>query len=209
MCCRANQDSERACYRLGMNRLAEALRRIDAANAADPNRVDAADGPIAKELLYSRRMTSRLARLAPEASEELQLACRAQHICRWKSPRSDYPEGRAGYKAWRSNLLTHHAEEAGAILREVGYSQDQIERVQFLIKKQHRTSDPESQTLEDVACLVFLEHELEAFASKHDDDKLVDIVRKTWKKMSEDGHRAALTLELSERCRAIVERAIG
>lgn len=192
-----------------MTLLRRALARIDAANAEDPNQVAGDSGPIAKELLYSQRMSAWLAHLEPEASEELQLACRAQHIRRWESPRAGYPEGRAGYKRWRADLLKHHAATTARLLREVGYTEPQIERVSALLQKLARRSNPDSQTLEDVACLVFLQFEFDEFAAKHEDAKLVDIVQKTWKKMSERAHQAALALDYSERAQAIVEDALA
>lgn len=160
------------------------------------------------ELLYARRMTERLHQFEPDASEELRLAARAQHIARWQIPRSDYPEGRRGYKQWRSRLMHHHASLASQVLEEVGYDSATIERVATLLRKQGLTRDAEVQALEDVICLVFLDHYFDAFARKHDDDKLVDILRKTWAKMGERGRRAALDLDLSGPTARLVERAI-
>ena len=192
-----------------MTLLNRALAAIDAANGEDPNRVESEGGAIAKEVLYSQRMSTWLVTLETEASEELQLACRAQHIRRWESPRSDYPQGRAGYKLWRADLLKRHAATTETILQEIGYSEAQIQRVSSLLKKLHRSTDREAQTLEDVACLVFLAHEFDAFAAKHDDEKLIGIVQKTWKKMSPRGHQAALSLSFSGRVGSIVERALA
>jgi hypothetical protein len=190
-------------------RLERALAAIDAANDADPNRVEHGGERIAKETLYARRMTDRLTRLAPEAGEELQVAVRAQHLCRWTIARSDYPEGRAGYKRWRSELARVHAALVGEILAEVGYPPAFVDRVKSLVLKQRLAADPEAGTLEDVACLVFLEHYFAEFAAKHEPDKLVDIVGKTWRKMSERGHAAALELELPDELAAIVARALA
>lgn len=189
--------------------LERAIAAIDAANEADPNRVEHDGKTIAKEILYARRMTDRLARLVPEASDELQLAVRAQHLRRWSLARSDFPEGRAGYKRWRSELARIHATAVGEILAEVGYSPAFVDRVKSLVLKQRLATDPEAGTLEDVACLVFLEHYFAEFAAKHEPDKLVDIVRKTWRKMSERGHSAALELELPDELAAIVARALA
>lgn len=191
------------------SRLERAIAAIDAANDADPNRVELDGVTVAKETLYARRMTERLARFAPEAGEELRLAVRAQHLCRWKIARADYPEGRAGYKRWRSELARLHAELVGEILAKVGYEPPVIDRVRSLVLKQRLATDPEAGTLEDVACLVFLEHYFAEFAAKHEPDKLVDIVRKTWRKMSERGHAAALAMTLPDDLAAIVARALA
>lgn len=187
---------------------ARAIARFDAVNAEDPRR-DSVDGEFhPRELLYARRMSETLDRFAPDASEALRLAARAQHIQRWIVPRSEYPEGRAGYKRWRTRLMGHHAELAGGILREVGYGEDLVERVQMLLRKQGLKRDPEVQRLEDVVCLVFLEHYFDAFARDHEEGKLVEILGKTWMKMSEQGRAAALDLELSDRARRLVGLAL-
>jgi len=188
--------------------LASALARIDAANSEDPNREVWQGVDYPKELLYSRRMRDWLARFAPDASEELRLAVAAQHIRRWESPRSDYPEGKAGYKRWRSDLARFHAETAGDILAEVGYDAETVRRVQGLIRKEQLKRDAEAQCLEDVACLVFLESYFADFAQKHDEAKLIDILQKTWKKMSSAGHAAALGLALPAGARELVEKAL-
>ena len=165
-------------------RLARAIARIDEANDADPR---------GHERTYGERMSAALARLVPDAGEALRIAVRAQHLERWRIPRDSYPRDRPGYLRWRSELAKLHAERAGEILREVGYT------------------DPESQALEDCACVVFLEHELEAFANEHDDEKIVEIIRKTWAKMGEAGHREALRLAptLSPRSQDLIGRALA
>ena len=173
-----------------MTRLDDALARIDAENAQDPRREDGEP----TELLYGRRMSAWLARLAPGAGEALVLAARAQHLARWRIPRSQFPDGRAGYKRWRSECARMHAQRAGELLAEAGYDRATIDRVGELLVKKRLADDPEVQALEDTACLVFLEHYLADFARKHERDKLVDIVQKTWKKMSPRGHAAALEL---------------
>jgi hypothetical protein len=178
-------------------RYTRAIARFDAANGEDPNR-DPADGrPRPKELLYAERLTAMLARFAPQASEALRLAARCQHIQRWKIPRADYPMTRAGYQQWRLRLRDFHAELAGAILLDAGYGDAMIGRVRSLIRKEALKSDAEAQTLEDVVDLVFLESYLEDFVVKHpgyDEAKLVDILKKTARKMSAQGRASALTL---------------
>ncbi len=189
-------------------RLDAAFARIDEANAQDPNleRLDGQDFP--KELLYGRRMSATLAMFAPEADDAVKLAARAQHVQRWKIPRSDFPMDRKGYLAWRQKLYGMHAELAGEILREVGYDDATIARVGTLLRKKGLKTDPDVQLLEDVICLVFLEHYFADFSVKHDDAKVIDILRKTWAKMSPRGHEAALALPMGEE-RRLVERALA
>ena len=173
-----------------MSRLDDAIARIDAEHAQDPGREEGEPA----ELVYARRMTGWLAHLAPDAGEALLLAARAQHLARWRIPRAEYPEGRAGYRRWRSDCALMHARRAGELMAEVGYDQATIDRVGELLVKKRLADDPEVQALEDTACLVFLEHHLADFARKHERDKLVGIIQKTWRKMSPRGHAAALEL---------------
>lgn len=177
-------------------RFNRAVARIDAANGEDPN-LETVDGePHPKELVYSRRMSAMLDRFAPDASETLRLAVRAQHIQRWKSPRAQFPMTPAGYKQWRTQLQKFHAATTAAILREAGYDAPTIARVEALLRKEKLKLDAEVQALEDVVDLVFLESYLEDFAAKHpeyDEAKWVDILAKTWFKMSPRGREAALT----------------
>jgi hypothetical protein len=190
-------------------RHAEAIARFDAANGEDPNQ-ETVDGiALPKEVVYAHRMSDWLARLEPNASEALQLAVRAQHIRRWTIPRADYPMDRRGYLRWRTDLKNFHAEYAGDILLGVGYQAETVAAVQSLLRKEGLRENPEAQTLEDVACLVFLEHYFADFAGQHDPVKVVDIVRKTWAKMSTRGHDAALTIPLQSDARALVERALA
>lgn len=190
-------------------RFDKAVALIDEANAADPNKVETGTGLRPAELVYGERMSETLGRLCPEASELLQLAVRAQHLMRWTLPRSDFPMDRKGYHAWRNTAKRRHAEDVSKILGNAGYSPDEIETVQNLVLKVGLKRDDEAQTLEDVACLVFLEHYFSAFAAKHDHDKLIGIVRKTWAKMSDEGHTAALKLPLDDRSAKLVEEALG
>lgn len=191
-----------------MNKFQKAISLIDQVNAEDPIK-EVVDGKeIAKELLYSIRMTEKLDQFEPEASEAMQLAVRAQHIGRWKIPRSDYPMDRVGYLKWREELKKMHADMAATILEEVGFQEEVIERTKFLIRKKQLKTDPETQTMEDVICLVFLEYYFEEFASKHESAKVIDILKKTWAKMSDKGHRAALQLPLSPESIELVKEAI-
>src|SRR5437588_6058106 len=182
-----------------------AIARFDAENALDP-RTELSDGaPSPKELLYARRMTDRLDRFAPSASEPLRLAARCQHLRRWEIPRSRYPMDRAGYHRWRAELARMHADEAGKILRDVGYDEQTVARVQSLVRKERLKQDPEAQLLEDVICLVFLEHYFAVFARQHDEAQLVQILRRTWRKLSDTGRAEALKLPPGVNERALVE----
>lgn len=190
-------------------RFLDALARIDAVNADDPA-LELVDGkPEPKELVYGRRMSAVLDRLVPDASEPLRLAVRAQHVGRFRVPRGRYPEGKVGYLEWRRDQGRMHAEIAGSILREVGYDEATIDRVQFLLQKKALRTDAETQTLEDCACLVFLEHHFLEFAATQPEEKVIDIVRKTWGKMSERGHAAALALPLGDDAKRLVGKALA
>ncbi|MDB2621858.1 DUF4202 domain-containing protein [Flavobacteriales bacterium] len=188
--------------------LEKALLLIDEKNALDPNKETYLNEEHPKELLYSQRMFAQLLDFDPEASEELKIAIRAQHIGRWEIPRSDYPANKVGYFKWRNELKKKHASLTSEILSTVGYSSEFSDRVAFLIHKKALKNDAETQTLEDVACLVFLEYYFESFSLKHDEDKIVDIVKKTWNKMSEKGHEHALKLKLSKTCQDLVGKAL-
>lgn len=188
-------------------RFRAAMRCFDEINSEDPRTVDVDGEPAPRELVYAQRMSRWLDRLAPDASEALRLAARCQHIKRWAVPRSQYPMDRKGYKAWRNELARRHAQIAARILEEEGYDRDMIARVEALLLKRKLKVDPEVQCLEDVVCLVFLDHYFDDFAEQHDDDKLVAILRKTWLKMSDAGRSAASQLDLSERARRLVARA--
>lgn len=191
------------------DRFQRAIERFDTANAEDPNE-DLVDGVAQpRELVYARRMTACLDRYRPDAPVPVRLAARCQHIRRWTSARADYPDGRDGYRQWRTELARFHASIAAAILRDVGYDAAVIARVESLLRKERLKADPDVQLLEDVICLVFLEHYLAAFVSKHDDDTLLRVLARTWRKMSDEGHRAALALELPPGLGALVERAVA
>lgn len=190
-------------------RLDQVISAIDEANAADPNTIE--DGGEARpaELVYGERMTEAQERIYPDASEALRIAARAQHIRRWTVPRSSYPEGRKGYYAWRNYLKRFHADEVAVLMEKAGYSEEEINQVGSIIRKEGLRRNPDAQALEDLACVVFLEHYFEPFADKYDDDKLIDILRKTWAKMSDKGHAAALELQLPPRAARLVGRALA
>jgi len=193
---------------MSSDRFDRALQAIDAANAQDPNLEDWEGAPHPKELLYGRRMTECLERSCPGASEVLRLAARGQHIRRWEIPRSDYPGTREGYLRWRTRLYGFHGDQLGLIMAGAGYDEGSIQRVKRLLSKRDLRTDPESQTLEDTACLVFLEHYFAPFAAGHDEPKLIDIVRKTWRKMSDAARARALELDLPGNLGAIVAKAL-
>lgn len=187
-----------------------ALQAFDEVNRQDPNtETDQAGEAQPKELLYAKRMSAELAEFAPDASQELQLAARAQHIERWIIPRADYPMNRAGYQRWRTTLGEHHAQRACGIMRQHGFSENSCQRVAAMLQKKYLKRDPEAQTLQDVVCLVFMRYYLEAFASKHSEEKLISIVRKTWKKMSPDGHASALQINLAPHLAQLLNNALG
>ena len=185
-----------------------AIALIDQKNAEDINTLSSHSLMFSKELLYSKRMSQKLLQFKGDASEELQIAARAQHICRWKIARNEFSMDRIGYLKWRETLKKMHAEITSEILKTVGYSDDFIKRVSFLINKKMIKKDEESQVIEDVICLVFLDYYFEDFAEKHEDDKIISILQKTWKKMSDEGHKFALNLKFSEKSLSLVKRAL-
>ena len=189
-----------------MEAFRRAIAALDAVHAEDPEKDDAGT---ARELAYAQRMSAWLEMLAPNASDALRLAVRCQHLRRWSMARSAYPEGKLGYLRWRKEQSLAHAALAGEILARTGYGAETVQRVQSLVKKERVKHDAEAQLVEDAACLVFLEFEFAAFAPKHDEAKLVDILRKTWAKMSPRGQQTALGLQLPAHLRAIVEKALA
>lgn len=189
-------------------RFKRAIEMFDAENSKDPNKETYAGKEFPKELLYAQRMSHWLEKLEPDASEALKLAARSQHICRWMIPRSSYPKNRQGYLEWRTTLYTFHAEKAVAILKKAGYDKEIISHVQTLLRKQNIKTNAEMQMLEDVICLVFLEHYFVDFSTQHDERKIVNIVRKTWKKMSEKGQKAALTIQFPDEARSLIQKAL-
>jgi hypothetical protein len=188
-----------------------ACERFDAIHREDPRRGERAAEGRPWSLVYHERLAWWVERLAPEASEALRLAARSQHLRRWAIARDRYPEGRAGYRRWRAALAALHADEAGRILGEVGYDDATIDRVRELLTKRGLGTDHEVQLFEDAICLTFLENELASFAAKHQDDKLVSILQKTWRKMSPAGRSEALELSarLAPALRRLIERALA
>jgi len=193
---------------VGEERLERALAAIDAANADDPVRIEVRGRTRPKEQAHAELMSEWVAALAPEASEALQLAARAHHLRRWQIPRAEYPEGRAGYLRWRRALHDFHAEQARAILAELGFEEALLSRVDDLLHKRGLArGDAEAQTLEDALCLVFLETQYRELAARLEGDKLVDVTRKTLKKMSPRALELARGLPLDPRDAETIRRA--
>jgi Domain of unknown function (DUF4202) len=189
-------------------RFEAALSRFDQENAKDPNLEQSGGRSVPRELLYAQWLTDWVLRLCPEASESLRLAARCQHLCRWMVPRDSYPMTRPGYLKWREDLKHFHAEKAGAILREVGYSEETTARVQSLNLKKNFPRDPEGRVLEDALCLVFLERQLADLAGKSTDDKMINALRKSWNKMTPAAHALALGIPYGPREKALLEQAL-
>lgn len=181
-------------------RYRRAVAAIDARNAEDPT---------GREPQHARDVLRWIEVLAPQASEALRLAARAQHMGRWRTPRDRYPDGRAGYLRWRRDLAAFHAEEAARLLTQCGYPAEFVDGVGRLMRKEQRTTDTQAQTLEDALCLAFIERELADFRHRHDDAKLQRILRRTWEKMSPAARREALALPLGEPVRELLARSIG
>jgi len=194
-------------------RFVKTIAAFDAINATDPNLEGVGSGREPKELLYAQRMSEMLERFAPEASAAVRLAARCQHIRRWEIPRANYPRTPEGYKAWRARLLSHHAEIGGSVMRACGYDEAMVAGVVSLVRKERLKRNPDAQLLEDVVGLVFLQHYLADFVAQHPEygeDKLLDILQKTFRKMSPRGVGAASTLiKLPDELARCVNRAAG
>ncbi|MDX1709856.1 MAG: DUF4202 domain-containing protein [Rhodovibrionaceae bacterium] len=190
-------------------RLEKVVALIDAANAQDPERHEDDGQSLPGAYLYGRRMSETLERLRPEASEALRIAVRAQHLERWKLPRKEFPEGRAGYYAWRREQARRHAARLAELMDEAGYSEEEAGRAGSLVRKEALKRDPETQALEDCACIVFLAHYADDFIADYDDEKVRDILRKTARKMSPEGLAMAGSLPLSERLGRLLGEALS
>lgn len=191
------------------HRFQAALRRFDEENAQDPHLevVEGAARP--RELVYAHRLSEWVERLCPEASEALRLAARCQHLCRWKIPRESYPLTRAGYLRWREELRRFHAQRAGEILRETGYDQDMVEQVQALNLKKNFPQDTEARTLEDALCLVFLQYQFPELRTKTTEEKVINALQKSWKKMTPAAQAQARLLAYGQAERDLLNRALG
>jgi hypothetical protein len=188
-----------------------AVQRLDALNADDPVKVSVKGVETSRLVAEADRVSAWILHLCPDASEALRLAARAQHLMRWKVARSDYPEGRIGYRTWRRAAMDFHATETRRVLQSVGYDEETLARVSEIVQKHGLRKNPEVQLMEDALCLSFLEHDFEPFATKHTDEKLVHILKETWQKMSPAGHAAASELlpKLPERLQRLIRDATG
>jgi hypothetical protein len=193
----------------GDGRLERAIAAIDAANADDPNELEVRGVVRPKEQAHAELMTEWVQRLDAEASEAQLIAARAHHLRRWTSPRSSYPEGRAGYLRWRTALKAQHAEEVAGILAEVGYDHDTVEAVQRIIKKQGLATDPAVQVHEDALCLVFLETQLASTVDQLGDEHMLDVIRKTAAKMSDAGLAQVAAIPMRDHDRELIARALS
>lgn len=191
-----------------MNRLSLAFERFDAYNKQDPNMYTWEGKIYPQEYFLALKLHETIVHLDSQASEELLLASRSQHIGRWEIPRDQYPDGRTGYLEWRRTLANYHADKASAILEEIGYDSSFIERVQQLILKKKIKVDPEVQTLENALCLVFLQYQYEDFFPKYSAEKIVNILRKSLLKMDENGRAEALKLHYSAQGQKYIQEAL-
>ncbi|KAI4277799.1 MAG: hypothetical protein LQ337_001494 [Flavoplaca oasis] len=186
----------------------KAIHAIDEAHALDPRKVQIEGQDEPYELHYSKKMSDYLQKHSPNATDTLRLAIRAQHLRRWEVPRDSYAMSKTGYHLWRTYLKKRQAELASQICLDSGYSEEDAHRVGALIKKENLKQDAETQILEDVACLVFLDDQFEEFEKGHDEAKIITILQKTWGKMSDRGHELALEMSMSERARELVSKAL-
>jgi len=192
---------------MSATQLQEAFFRFDTYNAIDPNREEFEGKTYPKEVLYAERMTKKLNDYAPEAPEYMQLAVRCQHIGRWEIARNSYPMDRPGYLMWRSQLKLHHAKIAEPILKACGYDEETIEKVKALLLKKQLKQNPDTQLIEDVICLVFVEYYLDDFAKQHSEEKMVDILKKTLKKISPHGIEEALKINMTDHVKQLILKA--
>jgi hypothetical protein len=191
------------------NRLQEVETEIDAFNRQDSRKVlyNGHEEPF--EWVFSVWLSAWVEKLAPHASEALRIAARGQHIGRWTSPRESYPMDRGGYLRWREELKKFHAKTVGDIMAKAGYDAGIIGSTQSIILKKNFKNDPEAQTIEDALCLVFLAHQFEDLIAKTPDEKMIVILQKTWKKMSPQGHAAALQLPFTPRQKKLIDAALA
>ncbi len=190
------------------DRLNAVLARIDQLNSEDPNRELVEGVPRPREVVYAERLTAWVRRLNPEASEALRIAARGQHVRRWTIPRDRYEPGRRGYLRWRETLKAIHADTVAGLMREAGFAEEEIARVRLLMSKRRLGADPDTQTLEDALCLVFLETQFADLRAKTPDGTMREILRKTWQKMSAPARAAALALPLSAEDKTFLVEAV-
>ena len=187
----------------------QAMEAFNAANSKDPNFIEVNGFEKPYESIYANWLYEWIMKLNPNAKEELQLAAKCQHIKRWEIPRSKYQDGLKGYTKWKKELAEYHAEEASKILKQVGYDDAVVERVRAINLKKNLKTDSDVQTMEDALCLVTLQYQIEGFSLKHDDEKMIGIIKKTWAKMSDRAKEEALKLSYSERVLSLIKNAIA
>jgi hypothetical protein len=194
---------------MALMKLHQAFTEFDNYNRQDRSLLNKGDHSVPEALFFAQRLYDWVLKLDPNAGEALLLASRSQHIGRWEIPRSTYPEGRVGYLQWRKDLSVFHANKSAGILEAIGYEFSLIERVKEIIQKKNLRNDPDVQTMEDALCLVFLEFQYDDLIAQHSEEKMIRILQKTWKKMSDLGHQAALKLDYSEVGSRILHRALA
>lgn len=194
---------------MNAKKIERAFELFDTYNSNDPKQYLWDGNTYPQELFFAKKVHNWVKELDPDASEALLLASRCQHIGRWEIPRDTYPDGKAGYLNWRSNLAKFHAEKAAQILIEVGYDSETISQVRHIMLKQQLKIDQEVQTMENALCLVFLQYEFDDFIKKHDDQKLIRILQKSWAKMTAPGRNAALALNFSEKGLELIKEALA
>lgn len=192
-----------------MDKLEKAFTLFDAYNKKSPETILWENQAFPSEYFYALKLYEWVKKLEPQASESLLLASRAQHIGRWEISRKSYPEGRVGYLKWRSDLGKFHAQTASELLKEAGYDVETIKRVREIIQKQRLKTDEDVQTIENALCLVFLQFQFDDLIEKVTEEKMIDILRKTWGKMSDPGRKHALDLEFSEAGSALIKKALS
>jgi hypothetical protein len=188
------------------DRYDSAVAGIDAANAADPNSVVVRGRSVALALAHGSMAVEWIEQLVDDPDEALLLAARAHHLRRWEVQRDTYPQGRAGYLRWRRDQKDRHARDVAALLAAAGYDAVTVERVQQLIRRQPVDG---AQAVEDAACLVFIETQLAAMARRIDEDRMIEVIRKTAGKMSADALRLVSTIPLAEMERMLLVRALS
>jgi hypothetical protein len=189
--------------------LAKIISRFDELNARDPNLIEVDGAKLPRQLIYAQRLTRWVLTLSPNASENLQIAARAQHVRRWEISRADYPPDKAGYHQWKNRLKMFHAEVAGSVLRECGCPPEMIEAVEALNTKRNFPTDPEAQTLEDALCLMFLECQAEPMLEKFGEEKARNALRKSWVKMSPQAHSLVNGITFSAEIARLVQKTIS
>lgn len=191
-----------------MNKLEQAFLLFDEYNQQDPQKILWNGIEYPAEYFYALQLFNWVVKLEPDANESLLLASRCQHIGRWKIPRENFPDGKAGYLSWRSDMAKFHANIASELLLQAGYHDDEIRKVKQILLKENLKNDTDVQLMENALCLVFLQFQYEDFIKKHDDEKIIRILQKTWKKMTEPGRQFALALEYSEKSKELLKKAI-